>query len=528
MKTAGANIAAARELLEALAALGVADVIICAGARNSPLVSVLEKTSGLRVHSFFEERSAAFFALGRARREKRPAAVLTTSGTAAAQLLPAAIEAFHTGVPLVLVTADRPRRLRGTGAPQAIDQTGLFAKFVGLEADIEAGENIREKLAPWRADKPLHANICFDEPLLDAPVETMSVSPARVRPAGAAAGALDAALQSFFGKAERPVAVVGTIAGEAERAAVEEFLLATRMPVYLEGTSGLRESKMLAGQALRAGDKVLAWGLKTGAVDGVLRIGGVPTARIWRDLDEPSSRIHVLSVSHVPFAGLSRGTLVVTDLSSLAGRRFDSGFPNPDLSGRDRAGADHLRSLFAAEPRSEPGLVHALSTRIPPSAVTYVGNSLPIREWDLAASFESENWIQANRGVNGIDGQTSTFLGLLAENQEGWCILGDLTTMYDLSAPWALPFVPGAKARFVVINNGGGKIFSRVFGSALFENRHEIDFSSWAKMWGLHFEKWSELPREWERPGHAVIELRPDPQATERFWNAYDAYWTSS
>lgn len=138
MNTSAVNIPAVCSLLTKLADLGVCDVVVCAGARNSPLVAVLDRTIGFRVHSFFEERSAAFFALGRARREQTPAAVITTSGTAAAQLLPAAIEAFHTGVPLILITADRPRRLRGTGAPQTIDQTGLFAKFVETEVDIEA------------------------------------------------------------------------------------------------------------------------------------------------------------------------------------------------------------------------------------------------------------------------------------------------------------------------------------------------------------------------------------------------------
>src|SRR4051812_46252224 len=123
------NVAWSRKILESLYANGVRDVVFCAGARNSPLVMGLEKAKGLQTYSYFEERSAGFFALGLARRTNRPVAVVTTSGTAAANLLPAVIEAFHVGVPLIAVTADRPKRLRGTGAPQAIDQLGLYAKF---------------------------------------------------------------------------------------------------------------------------------------------------------------------------------------------------------------------------------------------------------------------------------------------------------------------------------------------------------------------------------------------------------------
>src|SRR4051812_29604531 len=111
----GVNYQASENLLRQLYALGVRDLIYCAGARNSPLMMVLERAEGVRKISFFEERSAGFYALGRARRDRRPVAVITTSGTAAAELLPSMIEAFHTGVPLIAVTADRPRRLRGTG-----------------------------------------------------------------------------------------------------------------------------------------------------------------------------------------------------------------------------------------------------------------------------------------------------------------------------------------------------------------------------------------------------------------------------
>ncbi len=534
MKKSGVNYQSSENLLRQLYSLGVRDIVFCAGARNSPLMMVLEKTEGFRKMSFFEERSAGFFALGRARRERRPVAVITTSGTAAAELLPSIIEAFHTGVPLIAVTADRPRRLRGTGAPQAIDQTGLYKNFVSCEIDVEAGEHIA--MQAWDRKLPLHINICFDEPLLDGEIKKLDLSKElAAAPYDHGTKDMRSAVESlinFIQDAKTPVAVVGTLDSEEERALVEEFLIVTKMPAYFESTSGLRESSALAGQALRAGDRILSWGLLKGKIDSVLRIGGVPTVRIWRDLDEPTCKTKVFSMSALPLAGLSRGTHVAADLSTVL--KFATGhfkksqliFDSPALFSRDKEGQRILRNLFKKEPTAEPSMVAALSSIISKDALVYVGNSLPIREWDLAANHENRQWVQANRGVNGIDGQLSTFLGMLKPKSEGFAIVGDLTAMYDLTAPWALKDL-GAKANFIIINNRGGQIFSRIFKSSLFENAHQVDFSGWAKMWKLGYEAWGSIPAKWSHDQSTVIEIFPDPEATKRFWDSHDEFWNA-
>ena len=145
------NLGIAREILERVRAAGVTDFCVCGGSRNGPLLAVVSGT----VYTFVDERSAAFFALGRIKRDDRPVAVITTSGTAAAELLPATIEAYYSGAPLVLITADRPARFRGTAAPQSIEQVGLFGAYAAT--DFER----------WDRRKPLHINIEFDEPLID-------------------------------------------------------------------------------------------------------------------------------------------------------------------------------------------------------------------------------------------------------------------------------------------------------------------------------------------------------------------------
>jgi 2-succinyl-5-enolpyruvyl-6-hydroxy-3-cyclohexene-1-carboxylate synthase len=144
------NIALARRIISRLRGEGVEDFCVCGGSRNAPLLAVVGDA-----YTFVDERSAAFFALGRAKRDGRPVAVITTSGTAAAELLPATVEAYYSGVPLVLVTADRPARFRGTAAPQAIEQAGLFGVYAVTDIDR------------WDKRTPLHINVEFDEPLFD-------------------------------------------------------------------------------------------------------------------------------------------------------------------------------------------------------------------------------------------------------------------------------------------------------------------------------------------------------------------------
>lgn len=147
------NIDRAARLIDRLRAAGTKEFCVCAGSRNAPLLAVLGE-SDLRLYSFVDERSAAFFAVGRIKLHGDPVAVVTTSGTAVAEMLPAAIEAYYSGLPLILVSADRPVRFRGTGAPQAIEQVGLFGPYA--ETALET----------WSRARPLHVNVEFDEPLL--------------------------------------------------------------------------------------------------------------------------------------------------------------------------------------------------------------------------------------------------------------------------------------------------------------------------------------------------------------------------
>lgn len=525
------NLEFCRQILQALQAQGVNSFCVCAGSRNSPLiVELLKNEDSFQVYNFFEERSAAFFALGLARRIGKPVGVVTTSGTAVAELLPATIEAYYSGVPLLLLTADRPRHFRGTGAPQSIEQKDMFGPYVEDSFDLAIAESVPD-FTTWSRMAPLHVNVCLDEPLLEK-----GLPPARPL----ALGAEDfSTLEKFLGAATRPlVMLAGLEAGEAT--ALVPFLKKFQAPIWAEATSQLREEPTLQPYLIRSGERIL----KYADFDAILRIGGVPQCRFWRDLE--TTAVPVLVLSKLNFRGLSRGDLQIEPklesyLSRLVGQAWSQKFEQKFVPGTfaeffqlDKSLYEAKLALFAEEPRSEPALMHSLSRLIPEGARIFLGNSLPIREWDLAAVWKKKNFrIGASRGANGIDGQLSTFLGWMGnEPTENWGLFGDLTTLYDLTAPWALRLrQEETPVTLVVINNQGGKIFSRLGHlrkhldvekrERLFENTHHLDFEAWARMWNLGYEKWERIPSQTPGARQSVIEIVPDNEATERFWDKY-------
>jgi len=584
------NAALVAATLEPLLLRGTRDFVVCAGARNVPLVSSLlslRELHGLRLWHHFDERAAAFFALGLARRgEGRSAAVITTSGTAAAALLPALVEAHYGGGALLALTADRPRRYRGSGAPQAIEQAGLFGPYAAAAFDLASAEEARTALPAFRWDgrSPLHLNLCFEEP---SPEDRLVLLPAAgvARPlgggetgaiplegapaAGTSGGGLPLEDGSFSGC--RGLVLLGELP-ESWRGAVAERLGEGRLaswPVWAEAASGLREDPALRPRLLRTEKALAAW-----APEAVLRIGGVPSLRFWRDL-ETRDEVEVLSLTPKPFSGLARPSRCRVALAPPPNVWWDSLFregdggtasaPSVPAGGLERVGSGSqegppdrwtllreeeetaLEARLARYPASEPAMLRRLSELIPETSLVFLGNSLPIREWNLAASLARPHpRCHASRGANGIDGQIATWLGLgtpLSSDAgstgiglrgadgapESWAVLGDLTALYDLNAPGLMAQLPPGRRRLVVVNNGGGRIFSRLpsmsgLSSAekdITENRHALSFESWAAFWGLDYRCWrgGEEPPDFADAGDCLVcELVPDDAAGEAFW----------
>jgi 2-succinyl-5-enolpyruvyl-6-hydroxy-3-cyclohexene-1-carboxylate synthase len=517
------NIVVAESVIKELLAHGVQDFCLCAGARNSPFVKIFEKNPHLNVFHFFDERSAAFFALGRIGSSRRPVAVITTSGTAAAEMLPAAVEGTYSSLPLIMITADRPKKYRGSGAPQSIEQVGLFSYYIEVCFDLdEENHHISLKGLSWK--KPVHVNVCFSEPLIDDEVSQITIPPKspRARFPESFPMTMKDQIQDFV-ENHKPLVILSTLP-EKVKEPVLKFLTELRAPVYVEGISNLRGVPQLEPLTLKAGEKLLPRLFDLNACNALIRIGGVPTLRFWRDLEDKRKDIPVLSMGYNHFAGLSRDIMHFLDLDDLS--RIDVKYTrslDQEFLKKDSALFSELNRLLLKYPQSEPSLVRALSFHTKGQSV-YLGNSLPIREWDLAADFASTPArMVGNRGANGIDGQISTFLGWARKGMENWCLVGDLTALYDLSAPWISQQLQDTKLKIVVINNSGGMIFKRMFQHEIFLNRHQTDFKAFADLWKWNYSKWQEVPEKLDLAQRHIIEICPHEKQTQDFWDEWES-----
>lgn len=501
---------------------GIREFVVCAGARNAALVEALvaaETAGHVTLRRHFEERGAGFFALGRTISNGEPCAVVTTSGTAVAELLPAMIEAHYQGRPVVALTADRPAKYRGSGAPQAINQVGIFGEHAG------SGD-----FGTWDRRSPWHLNVELEE-AFEAGEWTgpghVATAAQTVWPRLAVSGLarwlkddLYRGLVLFIGGLE-----------EDEREEVFHFALDLGVPVVAEATSGLREA--LAGLVLPDPDRTL----KTEPPGKVLRLGAVPSGRFWRDLED-LPQTDVWNVCRSGYPGLAREShTIIGDVGRVIralGETESADDALDYLPGSSRRSAE-ITELIEAHPDSEPGLVRTISHYAALGSGVFLGNSLPIREWNLFAQRERPvPEVRANRGVNGIDGQISTWLGASAAKEDAWCVVGDLTALYDLAAPAMLGQVVTKGRVLVVINNGGGAIFGRVprleamgpRGRELMKNPHTVSLEGWAAMWGMAYVKIATVDDfDALEAGDRMllVEVVPSVMETEAFWQKWDA-----
>jgi 2-succinyl-5-enolpyruvyl-6-hydroxy-3-cyclohexene-1-carboxylate synthase len=491
-----ANLLWARALVEGLVAGGVREAVLSPGSRSSPLALALAAEPRVRVFVQVDERSAAFLALGIAKSAGRPVAAVCTSGTAAANYLPAMAEAWLAGVPLVALTADRPPELRGTGASQTIDQIHLFGTHARHFRDLPCpGETRLDAVVAALAARdacaialeggrgPVHLNVPFREPLLPAP-ESMGTLEARwasiapslrealpdlVAPAIAMPDeATIRALAEALAKAKRPLIVAGTEAVRAAEAdAVFALARAGGIPVFADIASGLRAGPEREG-ALRCAHADLFLrdeALAALAPDFVLRLGGIPTSKTiatWlarhrtetvavqpddrrRDPDGVVTRVVV-----APAAALC---------AALASRLGDGAI---DADWRSLlAQAEAAACTLAERAPAEAMAVVAACATLPEGGALVLSSSMPIRWAEfyvtrLAAGCD----VFVNRGANGIDGVVSTAAGVaLGSERPTLLVIGDLACLHDAGGLRSLRDAKRAFALLLLDNDGGG-IFS--------------------------------------------------------------------
>ena len=422
------NLERANHLIQNCYKWGTREFCLCPGARNAPLVIALEKLQcalEIKVNYFFDERSAAFFALGRTQSNNhQPVAVITTSGTAVAELYPSIIEAYYRQSPLVLITADRPPSYRQSGAPQSINQVGIFGDYAPT-LDLGMNTENPSQLKNTVLHGPIHINISFDEPLL-ANEQTETYSNIRWSEARKQTAPQVAKEQAVTKKASKglisvpfeknELVILGGIP-ERYRSHLIKKLQEINRPIYAEALSGLRETPELHHLTLKSGGQSIERAYLRGDFNCILRLGSVPTLRFWRDLDTNYKNITVHSISHLPFSGLARGSSPVQSFEAFLNGEVTPKPLNKNQSSWlkwDKKKSGELEALYQAFPNSEASMVNLLSHQIATDEMIFLGNSLPIREWDLCSTFLTPHAnIKANRGANGIDGIISSFFGAM-------------------------------------------------------------------------------------------------------------------
>ena len=495
--------------------------------RSAPFVEVLSKTKGLEILHFYEERSACFFALGRVRRDNRPAAVITTSGTAVAELLPGLIESHYSGLPLVLITADRPFPYSPKGCPQTLKKPlDIFKTYTAHSLNVSKKKDWN--LKGWKPYKgSLHLNVAFDEPLLDQVSPTFHFSKEKFKkppliypPLQSKAPSSD--FKKFFQSCKKPLILVGELRKE-ETKPVYDVLKNYKGLLYTEPLSQLH---FLSNQLL-SGENILFDALKKKEIDAVIRLGGIPRNSFWRHLEK--NNLSVLNLSSPPFySGLSRKSLnepLMEALSNLKKQIHSLEETWDSFKKYDRDQALKWKTILRKHPSSEVSWLKKIGESLPKKSKIFLGNSLPVRLWDML-KFSARNCsVTGQAGVNGIDGLVSRFFGECSSSHHNVAFIGDLSTLYDMTGFWKAKEIPSWN--FVVINNFGGQIFSRLYKNPDFLNKHDLSFAPLAELWGLNYHLYKDISRySWpKKKNPSLMEIRPDNQETEKCFSDYVSIW---
>ncbi|MDM7938680.1 MAG: 2-succinyl-5-enolpyruvyl-6-hydroxy-3-cyclohexene-1-carboxylic-acid synthase [Cyanobium sp. CZS 48M] len=575
---AEANLRAAAQLLLELMALGVRRVVLCPGSRSGPLAAAagLLLQRGLQLHTAIDERSAGFFALGLARGEGRPAVVITTSGTAVANLLPAVVEAGSGAIPLLLLSADRPLRLKNCGANQTVNQEeflapccrwfaqaddrGLAEMEPAALRDLARQAHRRALAAPMG---PVHLNLPFEEPLhagaealqrlaaeLGTAAEASADLPAEA-PAGAPAEATEA-LGLLGLDPDRPgLIVAGPWRGSPQHwpafvEALGRWQRRSGWPLLADGLSGLRgqaDLELVAGYDLILEDPDPAL-----TPPQVLRLGPLPASRrLQRWLAQCGGR-QVLISEGDPRPLDPLGTLTASCSVGLSAwcaalpaalwQGGDGTTAHQNDLARWRAaedGTQHWLNAQLNQPAGrrpdEPSLARALSQLLPPDLAVMLASSSPVRDWESFADPSGPaRPVYGFRGASGIDGTLSLAAGL-AESLGGLVLLsGDLALLHDANG-WLWHHRLRGRLTVVLIENGGGGIFEQLPIRAaagldferLFAMAQPLDHTALAAAHGVPWRRVGALAElgealAWalERPV-ALLEVRTDRQADARW-----------
>jgi 2-succinyl-5-enolpyruvyl-6-hydroxy-3-cyclohexene-1-carboxylate synthase len=535
------SLEAARIATDALIDGGVEYVVVSPGSRSAPMAYALAEASAAgRVELLvrIDERSAGFTALGLALSTGSPAAVLTTSGTAVGNLLPAVMEANHAAVPLVVLSADRPEELLGTGANQTTFQLDLFGDHVRFAADVPAGSSplraVETALSAATgafsdlAPGPVQLNLAFRDPLVPSPGEQLPTAAGR-RKFRIATEPLTMNLPPAASSLEERRTVV--LAGHDAGPVAEAFARAHGLPLLAEPSSNARFGPNAVGPY-----RLLLSHFGPDAAQPIERVVLFGRPTLSRPVSALLARADVPSALYqpVPVAWYEAGRRTelplesLTDLAEFAGRGPSDWLDTWLLAG---SAAQHaLDAALAAEHAALGPAVGALvwgHTR----GQLMLGSSNGIRDVDLAGlpAAEPAATVYANRGLAGIDGTISTATGIaLGGRQETTLLLGDVTFLHDAGGLLLGPGEAVPDLRIVVLNDAGGAIFDLLEHGAvreaggytdaverLFSTPHSVDLAALARAYGVGHcavTTTAGLAEALAQPvqGRSIVEVRTD------------------
>ncbi|HTX25543.1 MAG TPA: 2-succinyl-5-enolpyruvyl-6-hydroxy-3-cyclohexene-1-carboxylic-acid synthase [Streptosporangiaceae bacterium] len=529
---------------------GLREAVLAPGSRSTPLAMALfgaERRGRMRLHVRIDERSASFTALGLAKASRRPVAVLCTSGTAAANLHPAVIEADESCVPLLVLTADRPPELRGTGANQVIDQIKLYGSAVRWFCEAGVPEARAGMVAYWRSlacqawartagaaggpAGPVHLNLALRDPLTpDSPGSVAEPDwPESLdgRPGGApwtSFGSPPANPPLELPWTERGVVVCGD--GDYDAAALAELAGQAGWPVLAEPSSGARRgpNAMPAYQYLLSTPEFGA----ARRPDVIVSAGRPGLSRPQMAfLGRPASRHVVIAQGPGHWADPQRSATDVASGVRLTGlaRRPGSSAWLDSWRLADEAARKAVDALLDGDDRlTEPRLARDLLAGLPEAALLWIGSSMPIRDVDLHGVPRGDIRVLASRGASGIDGTVSAAMGAaLAHGGPAFALIGDLAFLHDAPGLAFGPDEPRPDLCLIVVNNDGGGIFSALEQAAfpvmferLFGTPHGAGLDHLAAAFGLPYERLdqpADLDKVVAASGLRVVEVPTDREA---------------
>ena len=530
---AHANLAFGAYFAKTLSILGVEKIFFSPGSRSTPMVIGVERFSDIDLIPVLDERTAAFLALGQSKRKKQPVGLICTSGSALTHWFPAVTEASHSGIPLLLFSADRPPELQNCGAGQTIDQENIFGNFVRQFHQLEVpqtNENYRDHLVTVLKSAyqkslgvnpgPVHINFPFREPLLsESEVDIdFDLTGFLTQPTDNIYPNSPTEISKIISSSKKLLIVAGQY---VEKNHLQQ-LYSKEVPIICDSLSSIRntdEASLILRYENLLRDQNFAQKAKP---DSIIILGPLPTSKTLRKWIENTSSKRIIieprGIKVDPLSGESIDCQISFDqLSEIDIPTQEPGWLDYWQNAEEKINSKMTKAFSDELTLFEGKLAYLLSLHLPDRSNLFVANSMPIRDIEWFWQKKTSNRkLFGNRGVNGIDGTLGTAIGIAHESEDpSFLLTGDLAFLHDSNAMLFAKQFKGSLTIFVINNEGGG-IFEHLPISRepefekCFATPQNFDLSKLCSTFGIKYSletSWSQIIEKIEKPIAAGIEI---------------------